>query len=186
MQEEGLPIGLPAKFAFHDRGSYIEIIRRWFGPHIIFLTAFVIFWDGFLVFWYCMAVKSQSLMPLIFPLLHVAVGIGLTYYVIAGYLNKTFIKADYMNISIRHRPVPFFGNKTIKSSDVRQLYSKERISHSRSGTSVSFQVQALTHSGKTVKLLSGLETSEQALYIEQQIERFLNIEDKAVRGEISR
>ena len=186
MSEKRLDIGMPAKIEFHDRGSYIEIIRRWFGLHIIFLTVFVIFWDGFLVFWYSMAIKSQNLIPLVFPILHVAAGIGLTYYVIAGYLNKTFIKADYENISIRHKPVPFWRNKTIRSADVKQLYSKEKVSHSRSGTSVSYEVHALTHMGKDVKVLGGLATTEQALYIEQQIEKFLNIEDQSVRGEIRR
>lgn len=186
MQEERLDMGLPAKIEFCDRGSHIEIIRKWFGGKFIALTAFVIIWNGFLFVWYTQAIKSNDLVPLLFPLLHVAVGVGLTYYVIAGYFNKTFVKVDYMSISIRHKPIPFWGNKKIRSPDVKQLYSKEKVSHSRSGTSVSYEVRALTQTGKDIKVLSGLDSSEQALYIEQQIEKYLNIEDKAMRGEIRR
>jgi hypothetical protein len=124
------------------------------------------------------------MMTILFPLLHVAVGIGLTYYVIAGYLNKTYVRVDISNIVIKHAPLPFFGNKTLNSSGIKQLYTKEKVSHSRHGSSVSYEVHVITHDRKNVKLLSGLESSEQALFIEQKIERFLKIEDKAVKGEI--
>ena len=36
----------------------------------------------------------------------------------------------------------------------------------------------------TTSKLSGLDTSEQALFIEQEIEKFLGIEDKRVKGEL--
>jgi hypothetical protein len=50
MQKESIEIGLPDKMEFSDHGHFIGIIRKWFGPKIIFLTFFVIFWDGFLFF----------------------------------------------------------------------------------------------------------------------------------------
>ena len=89
-------------------------------------------------------------------------------------------------LSIRHVPLPYLGNKTVEASDVKQVYSKERISRSRRGGSVTYEVHALTHSGRNLKLLSGLPNSEQALFIEQEIERFLRIQDVPVRGEIAR
>lgn len=186
MQKESIEIGLPDKMVFEDHGHFIGITRRWFGLKIIFLTFFVIVWNGFLFSWYSTAIKSQDMMTILFPLIHVAVGIGLTYYVIAGYLNKTYIRVDNSSIVIKHAPIPFFGNKTLSSSGIKQLYSKEKIRHSREGRSVSYEVHVITYDRKNVKLLSGLESSEQALFIEQEIEKFLKIEDKTVKGELSR
>jgi len=187
MEKEAIEIGLPDKIEFSDHGHFIGIIRKWFGPKIIFLTFFVIFWDGFLFSLYSKAIHSQDMMSMLFPLLHVAVGIGLTYYVIAGYLNKTYVRVDYSSIVIKDSPLPFFRNKTLNSSDIKQLYSKEKIRHNReSGSSVSYEVHAVTNDKKNIKLLRGLESSEQALFIEQEIEKFLKIEDKRVKGELGR
>ena len=58
---------------------------------LIPLTIFVIIWDGFLIVFYLNVLPSHQTIPLIVSIVHLGVGIGFTYYVIAGYLNKTYI-----------------------------------------------------------------------------------------------
>lgn len=41
MQKESIEIRLPDKMEFSDHGHFIGIIRKWFGPPIIFLTLFI-------------------------------------------------------------------------------------------------------------------------------------------------
>ena len=77
--DKPMDIGLPDKMEIVRRSNGIEIVRRWFGPQVIFMTLFAVAWDVFLVFWYSMAGGSGNLMMLLFPLIHVAVGIGITY-----------------------------------------------------------------------------------------------------------
>jgi len=183
-QGQVMDLGLPEGMEMVHYGDSVEITRRWFSCVNIFFTVFTLFWCGFLVFWYVMAAQSGSLAMLLFPLLHVTVGIGLFYYTLAGYLNKTYVRADWSTLSVRHAPLPWFGNRTLDARDIKQIYVKEHISRSRHGsTSTTFEVHALTHSGKNLKLLAGLPNSEQALFIEQEIEKFLHIEDVPVRGE---
>src|SRR5258706_16415190 len=91
---EKIELGLPEKLEIVRHGLYLEIIRKWFGKQFIFLTAFAIFWDGFLFFWYSNAVTRGNLVALLFPVLHLGVGFGLTYYVIAVWFNRsTFMSA---------------------------------------------------------------------------------------------
>jgi hypothetical protein len=66
---------------------------------------------------------------------------------------------------------------------LKQLYAKED-GYSRSGYPISYAVHALTDEQRNIKLLAGLDTSEQALFIEQEIERVLNLRDQPVKGEI--
>ncbi len=91
MKSDHVDIGLPDKISVRQSGSNLEITRTWFGGKVLFMTAFVIFWNGFLVFWYRQALGSDNLMMLLFPLIHVGVGVWLTYHTIAGYLNKTYL-----------------------------------------------------------------------------------------------
>jgi hypothetical protein len=189
MANEFTELGIPANIQIDKNFQHLHIIRRWFGFKFIFLTLFVIVWDAFLINWYASAFSASfqgmfDLMFVLFPLLHVAVGIGLTYYVLAGYLNKTTIDVDFNSITVKHGPVPFWGNQTLPSKTIRQLYCKrDEFPGSRNGYRA-FAVHAITSERRNIKLLSGLDNSEQALFLEQEIEKFLNIEDKPVKGEI--
>ncbi|MEW6208245.1 MAG: hypothetical protein AB1631_07750 [Acidobacteriota bacterium] len=172
-----IELGLPDKLELYHRGSAMEIVRKWFGWQIVFMTAFAIFWDGFLFIWYSKVGDSAEPMSMYFPLLHVAVGIGLTYYVVAGWLNRTHILVSRGKIAVRHAPLPWVGNTELEVSNLKQLYAKEKRSRSDNGTSTTYEVHAIAHNGRTIKLVRGLETREQALYIEQEIEKYLGIED---------
>jgi hypothetical protein len=96
-------------------GGECYLRRRWFEPGLFGLLLFVIFWDGFLVVWYSIAFFAVAKQPgdnglwmmVLFPVLHVAVGVSLTYYVLAGFLNKTQILIDGLDLHVRHRPIPW-------------------------------------------------------------------------------
>ena len=184
-------IGMPEKIQVYKDFQHLRIVRKWFGFKFILLTLFVIFWCGFLISWYAMAFSfpfrdASILMFFIFPLLHVALGIGLAYYALTGYLNRTVIHVDFNSISIRHGPLPFWGEKQVSSKAILQLYCNED-DYWLSGRGYryhTYAVHAITRNWRNIKLLTGLDTSEQALFIEQEIEKFLNIEDKPVKGEI--
>ena len=184
MTSPAMDIGLPEKIRFLDHVSHIEIVRTWFGMQTLFLTAFAVFWDGFLFFWYSNIPEDGPLMVVLFPLLHVAVGVGVSYYALTGWFNRTHIYVGQGRLGVRHGPLPWPGNKEIDAHDVKQLYAKEKISRSRNSTTVTYELRAVTKSGRNVKLVGGLESQEQAIFIEQKIERYLRIEDAPVPGEI--
>lgn len=184
MSSNEMEIGLPEKLELIQHGTHIELVQRWFGSKIVVITLFAVIWDAILINWYLVAGSNRDPMAFYFPLLHVAAGIGISYYALAGWFNRTHILISSAAIEARSGPLPWFGNKKIQSTDIKQLYAKENISESRRGTSVTYEVHVITNDGRNLKLLGGLDTSEQALYIEQQIEKYLGIENKPVRGEI--
>lgn len=189
MPTDEVEMGLPEKMDLHNRGSHIEIEidRRWFGGPAIFWTAFALFWDGLLVFWYWLSLASAGrfgpellrsfenagfdAVMFLGPLLHVATGIWITYFVVAGRLNRTSILVSRGEIVVRLGPIPWPGNKHLPAPDIKQLWSGEHISRYEGVSSVTHQVTAVTRSGRNVKLVSGLASREQALYIEQEVEK---------------
>jgi hypothetical protein len=142
-------------------------------------------WDGFLIFWYSMAfTQNADLMMLIFPVLHVAVGFSLTYYTLAGIYNRTFISVGRGTVSIEHRPIPWFGNRTLQASEISQLYTEQITTRGKNGPRVSYQLSVVSQENKKIKLLTGLDTPDAARYIERQVEDWLGIRDRRVEGEI--
>ena len=181
--EKKIELGLPDKLELHHRGSAMEIVRKWFGWRIVLATAFAVFWDGFLFIWYSNADDGAEPMVAYLPLLHVAVGIGLTYCAVAGWFNRTHILVSRAKIAVRHGPLPWVGNAELEVSNLKQLYVKEKHMQYNRTTSTTYEVHAITHNGRTIRLVRGLETSEQAFYVEQEIEKYVGIEDVSVKGE---
>lgn len=116
----------------HDTGPGGELYlrRSWFEPGLFGLLFFCVLWDGFLIFWYSVALFGKPNGPgpgegfwmmVLFPLLHVAVGVGLTYSVIAGFFNKTQILAEDRQLHIRHRPIPWWGNRVVNIEDIKEF-----------------------------------------------------------------
>ncbi len=177
----------PPGVTVSDWDGKLKIVRRWFSLKVIGLLFFCTIWDGFLVFWYSLAFKEDApLMMKLFPLLHVMVGVLLTYSVAAGFVNKTLVEVYLDEMKIRHGPLPWPGNRIIPSQEIDQLFTRERIHRTKNGTNYSYELSMMDKGGKQVKLLSNLENPEQALFFEQQIESYLRIKDRAVAGEIPR
>lgn len=175
-----------------DNGNLV-LIRKWWNIKFIFLTFFVIAWDSFLFFWYSIAFGGSMGGPMnwlmiVFPVLHVAVGIGLTYYTIAGYLNSTIMVVGQGSLSVTHDPMWWPGNKSYQSDMIDQVYIKRDENKStddegRTSTSVTYSVWLIYKNNKSVELIDNLEDKQEALYFEHILEKELRIEDKPVQGE---
>jgi hypothetical protein len=189
-------VALPKRFQVDAWGRELTITRRWYSHGVWFLVFFCTIWDGFLIFWYSMAVSSIvsdkyagmgsgfAWIALVFPILHLAVGVGLTYLVICTFLNKTVVRVSSGELSVRHGPVPFPGNKTVLTSDLKQLFCTEKMHRGKHGCRYTYNVELLKSDNSKVKLLTSLEELDQALFIEQQIEKHLQIADERIPGEV--
>ncbi len=184
---------LPKGFVVTDLGDRLLIRRRWFSWIAIPMLFFCIVWDGTLVFWYGMATQmktgSMQWVFLLFPLLHVAVGVGITYFTLAMLLNKTWIEVDPHAFTVRHRPLPWPGNRRIDPAAIEQLYGKREKHQSRDDdgdtrTWYTYELHAQLLGGKHEKLLSGLEKPQHVRYIEQEMEKWLGIKDRRVVGQM--
>ena len=181
-------VALPKNMAMTRDIMHLEITRRWFGWKTILLTFFCLGWSGMMVYWYWRFISEWDTRMMVFAIVNGLIGIVITYTTIAGYLNKTYVRADRDFITIRHCPLPWFGNRSIPSHELDQLYSKMNIYRSRRGSTLfyTYDLRARTRSEQNIKLLSNLPERHQVLFVEQEIERFLNLEDRPVKEEIKR
>lgn len=185
-------VPLPKRFRMENWGPELTITRRWYSHALWFLVFFCTFWDGFLVVWYTAGIgqlMSGKADPgiwlmLVFPVLHLAVGVGLTYAVICGLVNKTVIKVSMGELTVRHGPIPCWGNHQVLTVDLKQLYCTETAHRTKNGSHTTYNVMVLRRDGTTLKLLTGLTELDQALFVEQQVEQHLRIPDERVPEEV--
>lgn len=152
-----------------------------------FLVLFTIMWNAMLIPFAVGAILSGQFAVLLFMSIHLMVGAGLAANLLSNLINKTTITVDAYNLSIEHRPIrnPFKPNQEIPVSQISQLYVKRKSNGSVNGVPIyGHAVVVLLKNGRKINLIEGVKNSDKALYIEQEIEYFLNIEDRPISGEV--
>jgi hypothetical protein len=140
-----------------------------------------------LVVWYSTALahpdKPGAQFALVFPLLHVAVGVGITYWTLATLVNATTIVARNGMLSVRHGPIPWWANCDVAIKDIEQLYCERQFVRGKRGSGRTYSVNALLTNGQKKIVLKSLTEGDEARFIEQEIEARVGIADARVVGE---
>jgi hypothetical protein len=177
-------VPMPKYVSLEESFGELKILRKWFSMYQAPLVFFAVIWNGFLLFWYTIALSTGQTQMALFGLLHLAAGLFLIYTVATNFINATLITVNPQTLDIKHGPIPAWGNKTLNPSDIAQIYCKEIITRSRRSQTITYEVAAIMHDQRRETLLTGLYNAEQALYIEQEVERFLGIANEDVPGEM--
>ncbi|MEM8906516.1 MAG: hypothetical protein AAGD05_01615 [Bacteroidota bacterium] len=179
-------IFLPKGMEILKLRSELELQISWRDTLNSFLVFFTIVWNIFVLPFAIFAILSGELMILLGLSLHLAVGIGLLYYIITAVFNTTFVTVDHHHLHIEHRPlkVPFYPNQDFPVMDIDQIYVNKYVKSKTNGRpDYAFSVEAILKNKRHVRLVRGLQHPDQALYVEQEIERFLQIKDRPVTEE---
>ncbi len=174
------PVALPKGMTFEQTLHGIQITRAWFTPAAFGLLLFCVLWDGFLVFWYVTVAQTGAPdIAILLPIVHVLIGVFLSYFAAASFVNRTRVMVERGVLNIRHAPLPWPGPRGIATAQIRQLFCKRHVSRSKNGLRISWQLWSVSDTDTRHKLLSDLEL-DQALYLEQELERALGIQDRPV------
>jgi len=111
-----------------------------------------------------------------------------SYVGLAMVLNRSTVRVSRDALEIDHQPIWWPGGARFAVADLTQLFVVQRIERHGTGndgrTTVKFQLCAIDRAGMRRKLVA-LDDLDQALYLEQRIERHLGIVDVEVAGAIT-
>lgn len=179
-------VPLPDGYAVDLRYSTLEITHRWSRKKAWGLLFFAILWNGFLVVWHSIALSQGHWFMSLFALIHTGIGVWLIYAVTAQFLNSSVIRVNAEAVEVHHGPVKMKRNRELPAGDIQQFYCKEKVRRHKNGSSTSYGVEAVMNDDKRQTLVDGLDQPDQALFLEQQIEKHLGIADRPVSGEHGR
>lgn len=173
-------------FKVEKQSGELRIYRKWLrGATIIPVVLIAVFFVaivGIMVWAAVGSGQSADTSGILVELFLVCVAGGMIYYVLAQLVNTTFIKVDAREFEVKHKPLPFPGSKRYVSSEITQLYCKERqvISDNRYVTMqrTVYDVYAVLRNGKHEKILSGLDNPQHALRVEKEVKQYLKIQDE--------
>jgi hypothetical protein len=166
--------------------SELNIEIDWRKSQSGFITFFTIFWNALLIPFVVVGITTGEYGMLLGISVHLLVGISLLYYTLACFMNKTFVMVDHYNLHVEHKPlrIPFYPDRHIPVGELDQLFIEKYVASRTNGRpDYAFAVNVRLTNQETLKIIKGLKNMHQARYIEQEIERFLRIEDRPVEEE---
>jgi hypothetical protein len=183
-------VAIPDTLHVEELGGELRITHKWFTWGVLFLIPFCIAWNAFLVGWYSMAMGDRGpgggmqIIMLLFPIAHVAVGLGLLYFCLLLLFNRTVVRVSYGELQLTHGPLPVPGNQRVPVDEIAQLYvAHERTEGSNRDASHKYPLIARLKSGRDLKLLPRNTDLPVARALEQLVEEHLGIRDESVAGE---
>ncbi len=109
------------------------------------------------------------------------------YFSLAKLINETIIVVTQQNIEVKNSPLPFSINLKLRKEDVTQLYvTQHRVGHRYYLFAATYQLNAILKNKNVVTLVRKLQSPQQGRFIENKIEKYLNIKDTPIEGELSK
>jgi hypothetical protein len=161
---------------------------RWYRPRHLLVLGFTLTWWFVLIGWYAIvATTGAPTLMMLVPLLHVAAGLGLAYVSVALLRNRSRLVVTSDRLEVQHEPMPWPGARSVPVAEIEQIYCTEGVAYTVNDHPVpGFSVRARTRHNGDLVLVKNLPEVEQALFIEQTLERALDITDRPVAGEVAR
>ncbi len=170
--------------------SMLEIMINWRRSGKYFILFFAIMWNlmlGFMIISaFASGIGTEGFLLMLFMLPFIGVGGYLLYSGLGQIFNTTYVTVNNRHLSIEHKPLNLLTkrDKFMNRENVEQLYVRRYSMGTSNGQKVyAYTVMIQLNDGKSHILVQGLRSLESARYIEQEIENYMNIEDKPVHGE---
>jgi hypothetical protein len=185
----GIPIPPPERFQIDDDGFEKRISWRWFSWHamrgLIFGAIFSVP-SAFMFYAYRNSTDNAwRATALAIALLFALPGAATIYVWLAYLINRTRIDIDATRVSVWHGPLPMLGTRTVARNEINDVVSESVINDSDSSDGSIFQpgqlyrIKLSLKNGESRKLVNGLHTPGQALFIEQEIRKVLFLQRRA-------
>lgn len=187
-------IAKPEGVEVEKLGDSLVLKKGWYDRELAsFQFPFTVGWNTFLMIFLALWISDQqakggfsNIDTLAFLSPFILVGVISAYYLLTTYLNYTTICVTKDSLSVKHRPLFWLGNRTIPKSELEQLYVVKGSTIKSGGKKTHYyDLKAKLKNGGHHTLISSLPSTEVALFLEQQIEKYVGITDYVVEGEIS-
>ena len=171
----------------HDMGQHI-IEWRWRVDNLIIIAIMAAVFGGFTLLVYVAAVFDAisnndwgAFLPTFIYLPITLLACFFVYYLLVHLFNKTQVVLDHANLQVKYGPIPVFGGCTLDRHDIVQFFVKTvRFKKTRH-----YDLYVMLADGTQRRILSEKTTinSEIVLFVAQELEAAMGIEDAYVRGE---
>jgi len=155
--------------------DHMLITRKWLGWGVLGISLVAVILIVFLLTIFLSSGDLNTKQSMLLFLFSSGV-VFFLYYALASWINTTRISISNSLIKINHEPLPWFGTKNILNPGVTRVSAEKQVTVTADGMSTNHLLNITLKDGVSFSLLQDLELMEHALYIEEEIKKYLGIE----------
>jgi len=153
----------------------IVLSKIWFHYSHFPIFALAVAWNGFVIYWFLKYVAPTKGAQLV-VLIPFTIGLALAYFALAKAINSTRITISNKSIKVSAKPMPWSGSAEVLRPNIHKITTSYDVSVSNPQMQTS-SVYIHEHDGSKCKIISDLESTKQAYFIQQIIEKNLNLKN---------
>ena len=134
----------------------LTIARRWSRPAGYAILLWIAVWTGLVAFFTSLGHQPADGLARALYLPAIAMG----YVALTRFLNRTVIEVGTSEMTVRHLPLPWPGNKRFPTQDIMGLHEEIRKIHAKGHTVDECRLLVVRRNGKKAILLKGLEMTD--------------------------
>jgi hypothetical protein len=174
----------PPKLLVEENPLDLTITRRWnrrLGYQWLFFGTFF----GLCVYFgVADSLVDPSIGNLLIALFLFSMAGAMLYCALAQLFNQTTVRVSYDELSVRHGPLPWPGKFEIFRGDVKQLFVRKHQYQERDKSlTYTYSLHLIDIKQKYHRLVEGLPNPQEARFLEDKIERYLQLKDEKIDGE---
>jgi hypothetical protein len=166
----------PRRISINDDGSTLRISFWWIRPGFINGIIISFLWNSFMVgwYWYWTVFRPpgrEIWLGVVCGVPFAASGLLVLYATLALLLNRTVIRVTSELVTVRHGPLPLRRNRSLQTNELERLYCATV----KNRKSCSYTVGGELKGPTKIDLITNINNLAEALFIKQEVERWLAI-----------
>jgi hypothetical protein len=175
IQVGGGSVPVPTNVVCEKKATHITLTERWFSWTSVVMAPFCILSDAAVVGVYALMPKGDIALPAFLALLPgILLALWASYYVLARLVNRTVVRVTASELSLRHGPLPWPGNRSLLVQHVKEFHCGQRASRNYAGDVwETYTLNAVLEDGRQVELLHKIGSPGAAHLLGQQVTGWL-------------
>jgi hypothetical protein len=169
----GLPasVPVPRNIICERQATGVTLTQRWFSWTSVMTVPYCILLDALVVVAYALRPKGDlPLLTFLLVLPGILVALGATYYLVARLVNRTVVTVTARELSMRHGPLPWPGNRSVVLQQMKEFRCGKRTSRNYAGDVwQTYTLNAVLEDGQQVELLHRIGSPGAANILRQEV-----------------
>jgi hypothetical protein len=168
-------VPVPTNIICEKQANGVTLTQRWFSWMSVLTVPFCVLLDAAVVGAYALMPGGDlALLAALFVLPGVLLALWASYYLLARLVNRTVVRVTATEMSIRHGPMPWPGNRSVPIQHVKRFCCGKGISRDYAGDVwKAYTLSAILEDGQEMELLHKIGSPGAARILAQQVTGWL-------------
>lgn len=164
------------KVRIQQQGSTLKILYTWTSAKYFATLIFGAAWNLVIIYVFYEMSSQAPVFVMVLPVAFLLVGVGVLYYSLCGFFNRSEVTVTPHVFTVWHGPLPLFGSRSFRPTDITEVSIKVLYGKNNEETGYALEVQV--PEGR-MTVLKEIDDLDDAQLIKRKLQAVLHLSQAA-------